>query len=110
VVRLAVERGVTFDLCPISNVGLQVVPTMAAHPLRRLAEAGVRCTISTDDPLCFANTLQEEYLAISHGLGFTRRELAQFARNGFEVALMPEEKKRPWLDQLDAILADKPGI
>jgi adenosine deaminase len=26
VVRLAVERGVTFDVCPISNVGLKVVP------------------------------------------------------------------------------------
>jgi adenosine deaminase len=105
VIRLAVERGVTFDVCPISNVGLRVVPSLAEHPLRRLTEAGIRCTISTDDPLCLANTLNEEYLAISHALGFTRKELARFARNGFEVASLPFEKKQPWLDQLDAILA-----
>jgi adenosine deaminase len=104
VVRLAVERAVTFDVCPISNVGLQVAAAMPQHPLRRLAEAGVRCTISTDDPLCFANTLNEEYLAISHGLGFTRKELARFARNGFEVASLAAAEKEPWLAQLDAIL------
>jgi len=105
VLRLAVERDVTFDVCPISNVGLKVVATMSAHPLRRLAEAGVRCTISTDDPLCFANTVNEEYLAISHGLGCTRKELARFARNGFEVAALSGGQKHAWLAQLDAIIA-----
>src|ERR1043165_8171809 len=36
VVKLAAERGVTFDVCPISNVGLKVVPSLKDHPLRRL--------------------------------------------------------------------------
>jgi len=106
VVRLAVDRGVTFDVCPISNVGLQVYPSLADHPLRRLAEAGVRCTISTDDPLCFANTVNEEYLAVAHGLGFSRSELAQFARNGFAVADLAAEERRRRLDAIDAVLAE----
>lgn len=105
VVRLCAERGVTFDVCPISNVGLKVVPSLAEHPLRRLLDAGIRCTLSTDDPLCFANTINEEYLAVSHGLGFSRRELARLARNGWEVALLPPETKAPFLAQLDAIIA-----
>lgn len=105
VVKLCAERGVTFDVCPISNVGLQVVPSMERHPLRRLIEAGVRCTLSTDDPLCFANTLNEEYLAVAQALGFSRRELAKLARAGWEVALLPPEKKQPFLAQLDAIIA-----
>lgn len=104
VVKLAADRGVTFDVCPISNIGLQVFPTMADHPIRRLMQAGVRCTVSTDDPLCFANTVNEEYLALAHGLGFTRQELAYVARNGFEVAPLPTEKKQPWIDQLSAII------
>ena len=86
VVRLAAERGVTFDICPISNVGLRVVPSMREHPIRRLMAAGVRCTVSTDDPLCFANSLIEEYTVLALELGFTRAELAQIARNGWEVA------------------------
>jgi adenosine deaminase len=102
VMKLCADRGVTFDVCPISNVGLKVVPTMAAHPLKRLGEAGIRCTISTDDPLCFANSINEEYVAISHGLGLTRRELVRLAKNGFEVADLPAEEKRRWTEELDA--------
>jgi adenosine deaminase len=86
VVKLAAERGVTFDVCPISNVGLKVVPSLREHPIRRLMQAGVRCTVSTDDPLCFANTLIEEYTALALELNFTKAELAQVARNGWEVA------------------------
>src|SRR5690606_39566956 len=61
VVALAIDRDVTFDVCPLSNVRLAVAPSLAEHPLRRLTDAGVRCTISTDDPLVFANTLNGEY-------------------------------------------------
>ena len=107
VVHLAVARGATFDMCPLSNVGLRVVSELSRHPLRRLMEAGVRCTISTDDTLCFGNSLTEEYLAVALGLGFTRRELARLARNGFEVALLSLAEKKPWLEQLDAILNAK---
>jgi adenosine deaminase len=104
VLELAIERDVTFDICPISNVGLKVVPNMPAHPLRRLCETGIRCTVSTDDPLLFGNTLSEEYLALAHDLGFSRRELARLARNGFEVALLCGSQVKPWLDRLDAII------
>jgi adenosine deaminase len=86
VVRLAAEHGVTFDVCPISNVGLKVVPSIKEHPLRRLLDAGVRCTVSTDDPLCFANSVTEEYETLAKELTFTHAELAKVASNGWEVA------------------------
>ncbi|PTX98909.1 adenosine deaminase family protein [Opitutus sp. ER46] len=105
VVRLAAERGVTFDVCPISNVGLQVVPTMKDHPIRRLIKAGVRCTISTDDPLCFGNTLVEEYETLASELTFSRAELAALAKNGWEVAQVPAATRRAMLDEIDRISA-----
>lgn len=86
VVALARDRGATFDACPISNVRLGVFPSIAAHPLRRLGEAGVRCTLSTDDPLCFANEVGDEYAALAAEGGFTRAALAGLAKNGWEVA------------------------
>jgi hypothetical protein len=54
--------------------------------MRALMRAGVNCTVSTDDPLSFANTLTEEYTALASEGGFTRAELAQVARNGWAVA------------------------
>ena len=104
VVRLAAERGVTFDICPISNVRLQVVPAMTAHPLRQLLQAGVRCTVSTDDPLCFANTLHDEYAALAGELDFTPLELAQVARNGWAVADVSAAARRAALDEIDRLV------
>jgi hypothetical protein len=86
VVKLAAQSGVTFDVCPISNVRLNVVKSIAVHPLRSLLKAGVRCTISTDDPLCFANTLIDEYSALYNEGGFSFEELASLAIAGWEVA------------------------
>ena len=105
VVKLAAETNTTFDVCPISNVGLQVVPAMKEHPIRRLMLAGVRCTVSTDDPLCFANSITEEYEALATELTFSRAELAQVARNGWEIADVPAEMRKATLTELDGLLA-----
>lgn len=105
VVRLAADRGVTFDVCPISNVGLQVVPSLKEHPLRRLMLAGIRCTVSTDDPLCFANTVIEEYESLANEVSFSRLELAQIAKNGWEVADVSTAVRTSMLSEIDRITA-----
>jgi adenosine deaminase len=103
VMKLAADKGVTFDVCPISNVGLKVAPSIREHPLRRLMKAGIRCTISTDDPLCFANSLNEEYTALALEGNFTRAELARLARNGWEVAEVPAETRRAMIAEIDRL-------
>lgn len=103
VVRLAAQRGVTFDVCPISNVRLKVVPSMREHPIRRLMQAGVRCTVSTDDPLNFANTINDEYAALADELDFSREELAQVAKNGWEVADVSRETKQRSLAEIERL-------
>lgn len=98
------RRGIALDVCPISNHKLVPGVTLTNHPIRRLVDAGVKVTVSTDDPISFGNTLIDDYLALAVESGFTRRELVQLARNGFEVALMTDAQKEPWLAQLDAVL------
>ncbi len=103
-----VREGVALDICPISNLKLAVrgVPTMGAHPIRRLFDAGVTVTINSDDPFFFGNSLSEEYYALHRDLGFSRAELVRIAANGFRVALLPGHVKRPHLDALAAIAAE----
>lgn len=43
-------RGIVCDVCPVSNVGTGAVGSLAEHPLSAMLRAGVRCSISTDDP------------------------------------------------------------
>jgi adenosine deaminase len=102
--RLCAER-VALDVCPISNLKLQVhgVPTLAHHPIRPLFDAGVCVTVNTDDPLIFGNSLSEEYVVLHQHLGFTTAELKQIAANGFRVALLPEATKAEWIDTIARI-------
>jgi adenosine deaminase len=100
VVALLVREGVTLDITPISNVKLGVVPSLREHPLRRLLAAGVRCTVSTDDPLIFGNTLTDEYVGLATEAGFSAAELVQVARNGFLAGTMPETVRRAALAEL----------
>lgn len=103
VVAELVRRGVGLDVCPISNHKLMPGINLANHPIRKLFDAGVKVTVSTDDPISFGNTLTDDYVALGEKSGFSRQELARLARNGFEVALLSDAQKKPWLDQLDAI-------
>jgi len=56
-------RGIVCDVSPISNVRTRAVASLAVHPLPRLVEAGVRCSISTDDPAMFDTDLTRDYEA-----------------------------------------------
>ena len=68
-VRELASRGTVLDVCPVSNLRLGVVASLADHPLPRLVAAGVRCSISTDDPAMFDTDLSRDYeVATSFGL------------------------------------------
>jgi adenosine deaminase len=103
-VKELIRRGIALDMCPISNHKLMPGISFANHPIRRLFDAGVKVTVSTDDPISFGNRINDEYVALADRGGFSRPELVQIARNGFDVAIMPDEQKRPWLEQLASML------
>ena len=94
------ERDVTLDQTPISNVKLRAVPSMREHPIQRFLEAGIRCTVSTDDPMLFGNQLNDEYYALATETGLSRATLIQIARNGFAVADLPAATKQNYYKQL----------
>lgn len=75
------ERGVVCDVTPVSNVRLGVVPSLAEHPLPRLLAAGVRCSISSDDPVLMATDLSADCAAAVR-LGHTPRGMYEHALAG----------------------------
>jgi aminodeoxyfutalosine deaminase len=62
-VRELADRGTVLDICPLSNLRTGAVASLAEHPLPRLAAAGVRCSVSTDDPAMFDTDLTRDYEA-----------------------------------------------
>jgi aminodeoxyfutalosine deaminase len=65
-------RGTVLDVCPLSNLRTGVVRSLEEHPLPQLVAAGVRCSISTDDPAMFETDLTRDYEAAA-SLGLSPR-------------------------------------
>ncbi|HEY3809854.1 MAG TPA: adenosine deaminase [Acidimicrobiales bacterium] len=86
--RLA-DDGVCLDVCPSSNVALSVVPSIDVHPLPRLIEAGVRCSINADDPLLFGPGILEEYALCRDQLGLGEADLARVAGWSLDASAAP---------------------
>jgi aminodeoxyfutalosine deaminase len=59
-VRELAGRGTVLDVCPISNLRTKAVASLEEHPLPALVAAGVRCSISTDDPAMFGTDLTRD--------------------------------------------------
>ena len=108
-VRHLVDVGAVLDFCPISNVKLDVVPSMAEHPVRQLFDAGIICTLSTDDPVSFGNTLGEEYTALYQELGFTYAELGRIAANGFRQSIDGGAAFATQINQIKALVREFSG-
>jgi aminodeoxyfutalosine deaminase len=83
------DRGTVLDVCPLSNLRTGVVRSLEQHPLPQLVAAGVRCSISTDDPAMFDTDLTRDYEAAA-ALGLSPR--AAFEA-GIAGALCDEETR-----------------
>lgn len=106
VVALCAREGVIFDVCPWSNLKLKVVPSMEAHPLLKLREAGVVCTVNTDDPLIFGTRLADEYAAVVSAMGGTPADIVACARDGFNLPEVPEEVRTAALAEIERIAGE----
>ena len=87
VAHLAAQR-IPLEVCPTSNIRTGIYRSYGEHPARRLFEAGVPLTVSTDDPTFFRVTLSRELSALT-ALGFSPDEIEGIAANGFRFAFAP---------------------
>jgi len=60
VAHLAAKR-IPLEVCITSNLRTGAVESLAAHPVRRLYDAGVPIILNSDDPALFGCTLTSEY-------------------------------------------------
>jgi len=101
------QRQVPVEICVTSNVKTGVCPAMGEHPVKRYFDEGLMVTLNTDDPAIFATSLSREYQLVQENFGFTDEHLRELARNSFEAAFLPAEKKLEFLNMFDAAMAAK---
>lgn len=96
------EKGVTLEVCPGSNVVLGVYPDWKAHPIDQLRRAGVKVTVSTDDPPFFHSSMRAEYENLANTFGWEEDIFRQIARNSIEAAFCDAATRDTVLNKLEA--------
>lgn len=105
--RLVADR-VPLTLCPLSNVRLRAIDTLEEHPLRAMMDAGLLCTVNSDDPAYFGGYVGDTFHAVHEALGLDRERLRTLARNSFEAAFLDhdEERRARYLSEVEAYAFD----
>ena len=100
------DAGIPLEVCPSSNVALGLVPSLAAHPLPRLVEAGLTVTLNTDIPTMTGVRMAAEYENARRAFGFDDADLAFLAVAGVDASFAPSalqdtlrQEIQGWLDQ-----------
>jgi adenosine deaminase len=101
--RLVRER-IPLTLCPLSNVRLRAVDTLEAHPLPAMLDAGLLCTVNSDDPAYFGGYAGDNFDAVRASLGLGEERLRELARNSFLASFLEhdEERRARYLAEVDA--------
>ncbi|WP_235912446.1 adenosine deaminase [Ruania zhangjianzhongii] len=101
-VDLAIERGLGFTTCPISNSF--VTAQMKSAEIVDLLRRGAKITVNSDDPAYFGGYVGDNYAALAEQADLTPADLAQIAKNSFEVSWISERRRADLIASVDAYL------
>lgn len=106
--RLEADQ-IPLTVCPLSNVRLRTVDTLADHPLPRMLEHGLLVTVNSDDPAYFGGYVDDNYRQLAATFGFDDAVLADLARNGVRAAFVDASRRAELDADIAAWQATTPG-
>ena len=97
--RLAQEQ-VVLEICPASNIMLNVFPSFDQHSFPALEKAGCVVTLNSDDPPHFHTTLTREYEIAAEHFCYDRENLLRFTKNAINAAFVDGDTRNRLLEKL----------
>ena len=90
VLAWAADHGITFEVCPTSNVLTGAARSLSDHPLHAFLAAGCGVVLGDDDPITIGSRLSdEERLLVDEG-GLTTDQLHRITMTSVDVAFADE--------------------
>lgn len=94
-VKFLQQQQIPIEVSPQSNYCLGVVKRGQPHPIRAMVDAGLYCTVNSDDPAMFSTSLTHEYATLAQQ-GFQWEELWQLSLNTLESTFLDEAEKNKY--------------
>jgi adenosine deaminase len=92
--------GIGLTVCPVSN--RWVTDGLKAVELKTMLDRSLRATVNSDDPAYFGAYVNQNLSAAAEAADLTVAELAQLARNSFQIAWITPADRDRYLADLDA--------
>jgi adenosine deaminase len=91
------DKQTPLEVCPTSNLCLNVYPSIAEHSLPFLLKEGIYITINSDDPPMFNTTLTNEFMQLQRQFGWEAGLLENLTLNALHASLLGAEQKQKML-------------
>jgi adenosine deaminase len=92
-VDFLVEQGIGLEICPTSNLHISGVKDYASHPIKELADRGVKYCLNTDDPGISAIDIAHEYDVAAPATGLSAAQIRQSQLDALDMAFLSSEEK-----------------
>ena len=87
------DRRIPLELCPTSNVGTGVCPTIADHPIGMLRRLRFRVTLNTDNRLMSATSMSHEMQQLRDSFGWGIDDFEWLTINAMKSAFAPFDER-----------------
>ena len=101
-VEYLAKMEIALEVNPGSNVALGVYPSWRDHPIQRLRDAGVKVTVSTDDPPFFNTTMTREFEELEYAFGWGIEDFKLLNKTALDVAFCDVATKEIITKRLEA--------
>jgi adenosine deaminase len=96
---------VPLTVCPLSNVALHVVASLADHVLPKMLAEGLKATVNSDDPAYFGGYIDANFAAVRGAMNLSWQQVITLARNSFDACFATQQQRDGWIAELDVAAA-----
>ena len=100
-VERLVDARIPLTVCPLSNVRLRAVDTLADHPLPAMLAAGLNVSVNSDDPAYFGGYVDDNFEQLTAVFNLSDFDKARLAANSIHSSFASEERKAELLAELN---------
>ena len=98
----AIEKKITLEVCPGSNVSLGIFENLSMHPVNSLLKSGLSVTVSTDDPPFFNTNMTTEYNNLKDVFDWDEDVFRLINQNAIHAAFCSEEQKQILIERINS--------
>lgn len=86
------KTGICLEICPKSNLDTKAIKSYDELPIKQFLKMGIKVSINSDDMTVCNTSVKKEYETLSK-LGFSEKNLQEFALNTIEASFADQETK-----------------